>query len=84
ILDRGHLRFFTGRSFRRLLGETGWKVRRSEPVGLPLGVADRGANPGRQPGRLRRLVARLDRGAVALRPQLFAYQYLFEAEPRRA
>jgi glycosyltransferase involved in cell wall biosynthesis len=81
ILDRGHLRFFTRRSFHRLLAETGWRVRRSEAVGLPLGVADRGARAPAAPGGLRRLVGRLDRGALAVRPQLFAYQFVFELEP---
>jgi glycosyltransferase involved in cell wall biosynthesis len=84
ILDRTHLRFFTRRSFGHLLAETGWRVRRSESIGLPLGVADRGA---RSPagaggeGGLRRLAGRIDGGAVALRPQLFAYQFLYELAP---
>jgi hypothetical protein len=81
ILDRGHLRFFTRRSVHRLLAETGWRVRRSEAVGLPLGVADRGARAPAAPGGLRRLVGRVDRGALAVRPQLFAYQFVFELEP---
>ncbi|HEX6423173.1 MAG TPA: bifunctional glycosyltransferase/class I SAM-dependent methyltransferase [Acidimicrobiales bacterium] len=80
ILDRGHLRFFTRRSFHRLLAESGWRVRRDEPVGLPLGVADRGPRPASRSGGIRRLAGRLDRGAVAIRPQLFAYQFLFELE----
>jgi 2-polyprenyl-3-methyl-5-hydroxy-6-metoxy-1,4-benzoquinol methylase len=84
ILDRTHLRFFTRRSFGRLLAETGWRVRRSESIGLPLGVADRGARSPAPPGAgggLRRLAGRIDESAVALRPQLFAYQFLYELEP---
>jgi glycosyltransferase involved in cell wall biosynthesis len=81
ILDRGHLRFFTRRSFERLLRETGWHPRRREAVGLPLGVADRGSGTSGGGGRLRRLVGGLDRGAATLRPQLFAYQFLYELEP---
>ncbi len=81
ILDEGHLRFFTDRSFRRLLAEAGWSVRRSESIGLPLGVADRGGSDEKASSRLRPLLARVDRGATALRPQLFAYQFLFDLEP---
>jgi GT2 family glycosyltransferase/2-polyprenyl-3-methyl-5-hydroxy-6-metoxy-1,4-benzoquinol methylase len=36
LLDRTHLRFFTRRSFERLLGEHGWAVRQVEPVAQPL------------------------------------------------
>jgi glycosyltransferase involved in cell wall biosynthesis len=83
ILDRGHVRFFTRRSFQRLLAATGWRVRRQETVGLPLGVPDRGARPApaRRSSGARTLAGRVDRGLVALRPQLFAYQFLFELTP---
>ncbi len=81
ILDEGHVRFFTRRSFGRLLTECGWTIRRSESIGLPLGVVDRGAGDTRSPSRLRPFLARLDRGVTALRPQLFAYQFLYDLEP---
>jgi SAM-dependent methyltransferase len=80
ILDRGHLRFFTRRSFARLLEGTGWEVRRQESIGLPFEVADRGsASAGGTPGRS--LLRKVDRTAVSLRPQLFAYQFIYELEP---
>jgi len=80
ILDRGHLRFFTRRSFARLLEGTGWEVRRQEAIGLPFEVADRGsASAGGTPGRS--LLRKVDRTAVSLRPQLFAYQFIYELEP---
>jgi len=85
ILDRGHLRFFTRRSFERLLARRGYAVRRRESLTLPLEAARRGgrdpAPAGAEPtvGVLRRL----DRLATTLRPTLFAYQFLYEVEPRR-
>ncbi|MCU1496642.1 MAG: hypothetical protein JWM47_595 [Acidimicrobiales bacterium] len=83
ILDAGHLRFFTKRSFGRLVRSAGWTITRTEAVGLPLGVVERGAGAGAEAtgGRLRRVAGRLDRTAVTLRPQLFAYQFLYELAP---
>jgi methionine biosynthesis protein MetW len=85
ILDRGHLRFFTRHSFEALLRRSRWAVRRSEVVGLPLEVLDRGvASPAedeRDGGVLRRAAGWLDRTGVAVRPQLFGYQLLYELEP---
>jgi len=77
ILDRGHLRFFTKRSFTRLVESTGFEVRRRESIGLPFEVVDRGT-AGTGGGGLRSALSRVDRAAVALRPQLFAYQFVFE------
>ncbi|QXC60183.1 methyltransferase domain-containing protein [Aquihabitans sp. G128] len=82
ILDAGHLRFFTKRSFARLVDGAGWTISRAESIGLPLGVVERGASAEAAPGGLRQLAGRIDRGAVALRPQLFAYQFLYELAPR--
>jgi methionine biosynthesis protein MetW len=80
ILDQGHIRFFTTRSFEALLERAGWTIRHSEAVGLPLEVLDRGAQPTR-PGWARRAVARVDRAGVVARPGLFGYQLLYELEP---
>jgi glycosyltransferase involved in cell wall biosynthesis len=80
ILDHGHVRFFTQRSFGRLVERAGWRVIRSESIGLPLDVLDRGGSGGRRSARS--VLAGVDRAAVALRPQLFAYQFLRELEPR--
>lgn len=76
ILDRGHLRFFTRRTLRRLLAETGWGVEREEAIGLPwelllpkqISVA----------GRLRLL----EGIGLVTRPTLFSYQLLVEATSR--
>src|SRR5699024_6632867 len=70
ILDADHVRFFTRRSFERLVRQAGWTVRRREAVGIPLGIVERGGER-TGGGRFRALLDRLDRAAVALRPQLF-------------
>jgi GT2 family glycosyltransferase/2-polyprenyl-3-methyl-5-hydroxy-6-metoxy-1,4-benzoquinol methylase len=36
LMDRTHLRFFTRRTFQRLLGEQGWAVRQVEAIEQPL------------------------------------------------
>jgi SAM-dependent methyltransferase len=85
ILDQDHVRFFTRRSFERLVTSTGFRVVHRSGTGLPLEVLDRGAN-GTQPGSgsAAQTLARLDRAAVALRPQLFAYQFIYELVPEPA
>jgi 2-polyprenyl-3-methyl-5-hydroxy-6-metoxy-1,4-benzoquinol methylase len=80
ILDRGHVRFFTRRSFERVLHRSGWHVLRREATGLPFDVADRGGSGGLS-GRLRHTIGRLDALGVRLRPTLFGYQLLYELEP---
>jgi len=80
ILDRGHVRFFTRRSFERVLHRSGWHALRREVTGLPFDVADRGG-PGGLGARLRATVGRLDALGVRLRPTLFGYQLLYELEP---
>jgi len=81
ILDHSHLRFFTRRSFARLLAERHWTARRTEAVGLPLEVVERGAPEAGGASRLRSILGFIDRGSVALRPQLFGYQFLYELTP---
>jgi glycosyltransferase involved in cell wall biosynthesis len=83
ILDRGHLRFFTRASFERLVERTGYSARRHEFLALPLEIVDRGgpdAAAGRGDG-MRRAIKRVDHIGTALRPSLFAYQFLYEVEP---
>ncbi len=89
ILDQGHLRFFTRRSFERLARECGYRVVRAEATGLPLEVVERGGSgtegsPGTNPapGALRRVARGADRLTRAAWPNLFAYQWVFELQPR--
>jgi SAM-dependent methyltransferase len=82
VLDAGHLRFFTRRSFERLVQRTGFEVLRREAVGPPVEVLQRDASgPAERVGRLGALVQRVDSLGVALRPTLFAYQFLYELRP---
>jgi methionine biosynthesis protein MetW len=80
ILDRGHLRFFTKRSFAHMVDGAGWEIRRQESIGLPLEVADRGGHEAGG-GAGRGMVGKIDRVAVGVRPTLFAYQFLYELAP---
>jgi len=76
ILDRTHVRFFTRRSFEKLARGAGFEVRRIAATGLPFDVADRGGKGGVSaklaPIRF------IDRALVKIRPQLFAYQFIYE------
>ena len=76
ILDRTHVRFFTRRSFERMARGAGYQVRRIGATGLPFDVADRGGK-GSVSAKLRPIRA-IDRALVKVRPQLFAYQFLYE------
>ena len=78
IFDSVHLRFFTQKSFERMAMRAGMRVRRRSSAGLPVEVAERG---GPSPSRAMRLVATADGICLALSPNLFSYQFLFEMEP---
>jgi len=80
ILDADHVRFFTVRSFGRILHRTGWRACRLEVTGLPFDVADRGGSGG-SAARLKRWLGRIDASGVRHRPTLFGYQLLYELEP---
>lgn len=76
ILDRGHLRFFTKRTIQRLVHDSGFDIRRRAVTGLPTAVlSTKGSStPWHVAGRV-------DRAAPVLRPQLSAYQLLYELVP---
>ena len=77
ILDRGHVRFFTRRSFASLARGAGLRIHRVEPVGVPM----ERLVPGRP--RWASRLERIDRVAASAMPNLFAYQLLFELAPDR-
>jgi glycosyltransferase involved in cell wall biosynthesis len=79
ILDAGHVRFFTRRSFRRLVRETGYSIARERATGLPFEVLTRGGRG--DGGTAAKILATIDHLAVALAPSLFAYQFLAELRP---
>ncbi|HLN05628.1 MAG TPA: bifunctional glycosyltransferase/class I SAM-dependent methyltransferase [Acidimicrobiales bacterium] len=74
ILDRTHLRFFTRRSIRRLVEREGFKVRRLEPVGLPLDALDIKGTGGRW-------LRTFDHLFLTIWPTMFAYQFILELTP---
>ena len=76
ILDRTHVRFFTRRSFERMARKAGYSIKRVGATGLPFDVADRGGS-GKVSNKLKPIRA-IDRLLVKARPQLFAYQFLYE------
>jgi len=78
IIDRTHLRFFTRRSFRKMLDRCGLAVIRLEAVGLPIDALDDGTR-----GPLKRLLLRIERMAATTRPTLFGYQFVAKVEPTR-
>lgn len=71
ILDRGHLRLFTRRSFGRLAATSGFYVSRVEPVGTPFERIFP-SNP-----RILKLVRAVERLLLQVWPAMFAYQFLF-------
>ena len=85
ILDRDHVRFFTTRSFERLVASRAYTVVRRAGTGLPIGVLDRdGEGTGAHTNPVARAVAQVDEVSVAVRPQLFAYQFIYELRPDRS
>ncbi len=87
ILDQDHLRFFTRRSFTRLAAEAGFRLVSVRPTGLPVEVVDRGGDtpqPGQRPrtSTPRKVLRALDRATLAVAPNLFAYQWVFELQRR--
>ena len=80
ILDQTHVRFFTRRSFERLITRSGLAIARREATGLPFDVANRGAAEVDTPHKPTALEF-VDRIATRVRPQLFGYQFLYELAP---
>jgi len=76
ILDKGHVRFFTRRSFQRVARAAGYSVQVTTPVGLPLDVL------AEHQGRGVEAVRKIDRVLAGFRPTLFAYQFIFHLRPR--
>jgi 2-polyprenyl-3-methyl-5-hydroxy-6-metoxy-1,4-benzoquinol methylase len=75
ILDQGHVRFFTRRSFERLTRAAGLVALRHHVTGLPLEALTSAAQ-----SPLTRALRTADRVAVALRPTLFGYQLVYHFE----
>ena len=80
ILDITHIRFFTRRSFERTALAAGYTVKRIGYTGLPLEIVLRGGNGKKVPAILRPIQV-IDAFLIKIRPQLFAYQMLYELRP---
>ena len=78
IFDSGHVRFFTSKSLERTAAASGLRVRNRSISGVPIEAADRG---GPAPRWLTSLLSTIDRTGMAIAPNLFAYQLLYELEP---
>jgi glycosyltransferase involved in cell wall biosynthesis len=74
ILDESHLRFFTRRTLRRLVVETGFDVLEERHTGLPFTALFK------RPDR-HRILRGADRGLARIRPSLFAYQLVMRLTP---
>jgi glycosyltransferase involved in cell wall biosynthesis/SAM-dependent methyltransferase len=77
-LDHGHVRFFTRKSFERLVNECGLHVAERDVVGSPVDVLDRGGLT--FPSKLARAAGFADRAATRAWPTLFGYQFLYRLE----
>lgn len=83
LLDSGHVRFFTRRSFEKLIHESGLRIVERRTVGSPFDVLGRGSDDGKANRRLAQVaskVAIVDRAATRLWPTLFGYQFLYRLE----
>lgn len=77
ILDKTHLHFYTRKTAEDLLASAGLRTREVSETIVPLGeVWPSGAGSTTQ-----ELMMHLQRGAVRVAPRLFAYQWIFVAEP---
>lgn len=76
LLDRGHVRFFTRRSFERLLAEHDLRIVRRDVVGSPFELLERRDAP--LLSGAARLLGSLDRLATRVWPTMFGYQFLYE------
>jgi len=79
ILDRTHMRFFTGRTLKRMMREVGCDVLKVTPTPLPLQlVLPLTANPMFTPFH------ELGYAITRCWKSLFAYQFVIVAAPRRS
>ena len=89
ILDATHLRFFTRRSFERLVQESGFMVVDCDPIGIPAEVFGRKAEsiedfepPLHKRDVLRSFFNTCETASVRIRPNLFASQYVYKLAPQ--
>jgi hypothetical protein len=76
ILDATHLRFFTRRSFLRMVRGVGFVPVATRPTGLPFSAVGLDSR-----STFVRVASFVDSALVDTWPSLFAYQYVFELAP---
>lgn len=79
LLDRGHVRFFTRKSFERLINQCGLRIVEHAVVGSPFDVIERQAPDSRLSRAITR-AAQFDRAATKVWPTMFGYQFLYRLE----
>ena len=77
-LDHTHVRFFTRRTFERLVNACGLVIAERDVVGSPVDVLDRGGES--FASKAARGAARVDRAATTAWPTMFGYQFLYRLE----
>lgn len=78
-LDHGHVRFFTRRSFERLVASCGLRIVERGVVGVPVDILDRGG-PGGALARAARAASAVERRAAHGWPTMFGYQLLYRLD----
>ena len=78
-LDQGHVRFFTRRSFAKLVDRAGMRIVDQVTVGSPVDVLERGGTSPRVQ-RVAEGIGAADRAATRAWPTLFGYQFLYRLE----
>ena len=84
LLDRGHVRFFTRRSFERLVDDCTTCRSRGAPSSARRSKMSSIAAGSRPASSAIRLPAAIDRFATKVWPTMFGYQFLYELRRRRA
>lgn len=83
ILDQSHLRFFSRKSFIRISSLAGFDTKQVSMTGTPFEVMLREAPQRRFSWKpLLYILSKSDRILCKIRPNLFAYQFIFELKPR--
>lgn len=77
-LDHGHVRFFTRKSFERLILACGLHIAERDVVGSPVDVLDRGGSTALS--RVAKVAGGIDRAATGIWPTMFGYQFLYRLE----
>ena len=77
-LDHTHVRFFTRRTFERLVNSCGLHIAERDVVGSPVDVLDRGGQTALS--KIARGIGVADRGATQVWPTMFGYQFLSRLE----